>query len=199
MLDEQEIKTLLLQTAGKNAQAFASLYALTAPIMLGIAQRIVSRKELAEEVLQDVFVKIWHRASQFDPLSNQPIGWIATMTRNRALDIVGSADVSRVHSVDMSDQHTVAILDELLGADHNHTDPASLEETRASHHVLRQCVEGLPPIEKQTIALAFFHGLSHQELADHLAKPLGSVKTWVRRGMANLKRCVSDCQQRSAT
>ena len=197
MLNEQEIKSLLLKTAARDADAFAQLYALTAPIMLGIANRVLNRKELAEEVLQDVFVKIWRQATQFDPLSNQPIGWIATMTRNRALDIIGSADVSRVVSVDTSDQSVVALIDDAYGAHTSRSDPSDHHNTVYNNRIVKHCLENLPAIERQSIALAYYHGLSHQELAHHLQKPLGSVKTWVRRGMSNLKQCVEDCMKGS--
>ena len=200
MLDEQFIKSLLIQTASRDKAAFAQLYALTAPIMLGIANRIVNRKELAEEVLQDVFVKIWHKAHQFDPLSNQPIGWIATMTRNRALDVLGSADVARVSSIDTQPEQAGELVNELFGSDNGNLggniDPSQALDTKNSHRQLRDCLDGLPALEKQSLALAYYHGLSHQELANHLAKPLGSVKTWVRRGMMNLKTCLEECMQR---
>ena len=192
MLNEQVIKELLLKTAARNTDAFSRLYEVCAPILLGVALRIVGRKEVAEEVIQDVFIKIWNNANRFDPLSNQPIGWMVTMTRNRALDIIGSADVARISYLDANQaEASSAILDELLGT--NDTDPSKQEENRRASSLLRRCIEGLQPNERQSITLAYYHGLSHHELASHLTKPLGSIKTWIRRGMANLKNCVEEC------
>jgi len=176
MLDDSEIKRLLLQTAARDAQAFEQLYRRTAPLLLGIALRVAGRRELAEEVLHDAFAKIWRAADSFDPLATQPVAWMAAIVRNRALDMKGSADVERV---------------ELLGA-------AARLVIAVEHRVarwLRSCLEGLAAVERQVLVLAYHHGLSHSELAAHLAKPLGTVKTWARRGLANLRACVEDCME----
>ena len=189
MLDDSEIKRLLLQTAARDAQAFEQLYRRTAPLLLGIALRVAGRRELAEEVLHDAFAKIWRAADSFDPLATQPVAWMAAIVRNRALDMKGSADVERV---ELLGDDADAVLDRYYestgGADEQ------LGQDRVARW-LRSCLEGLAAVERQVLVLAYHHGMSHSELAAHLAKPLGSVKTWARRGLANLRACVEDCME----
>jgi len=191
MLDDKAIKGLLLRTAARDegsADAFKRLYSMCAPLMLGVAKRIVGRDELAEEVLHDGFAKIWDAADRFDPLASQPVAWMVAIVRNRAIDIRSSHDVARVqsyHAEDLEDPD--GMLDRLFESDEN-ADEA--EDRRRSARWLRDCLSRLQAVERQTLVLAYVHGMSHGELAGHLRKPLGSVKTWVRRGMANLRQCI---------
>lgn len=191
MLDDQAIKGLLLRTAARDegsAEAFRRLYLASAPLLLGIAQRIVGRRELAEEVLHDAFAKIWHAAQRFDPLAAQPVAWMAAIVRNRAIDVRSSHDVSKVDSYHAAlDEDPEGSLDRLFdwspGAD-------EAEGRRQSAKWLRECLSRLTAVERQSLVLAYEHGLSHGELASHLRKPLGTVKGWVRRGMSSLRSCV---------
>src|SRR5437870_4175983 len=99
MLDDKEIRGLLLRSAARDAgsaEAFERLYRLAAPLLLGVAKRIVGRAELAEEVPHDAFAKIWHAAGSFDPLAAQPVAWMVAIVRNRAIDTRSSHDVARV-------------------------------------------------------------------------------------------------------
>jgi RNA polymerase sigma-70 factor, ECF subfamily len=195
MLEDAEIKSLLLTVAARRegaAEAFERLYRGCAPVLLGIALRIVRRRELAEEVLHEAFAKIWRTAEQFDPLG-APGGWLATIVRNRALDLMAAHDQSRVDSYQAGDDDSPdGALDRLIdwsaGADE------SVDRQRMSHW-LRDCLGELAPVERQSLVLAYDHGLSHSELAAHLHKPLGTVKTWVRRAMDNLRRCVEHCME----
>src|SRR5688572_4580019 len=101
MLDDEEIRKLLLRSASRDegsADAFARLYRHSAPLLMGIAQRIVGRREVAEEVLHDAYTAIWRNAGAFDPLATQPVAWMAAIVRNRAIDVRASHDVSRVDS-----------------------------------------------------------------------------------------------------
>lgn len=191
MLDDQAIKGLLLRTAARDessAEAFRRLYQICAPMLLGVAQRIVGRRELAEEVLHDGFAKIWRAADSFDPLAAQPVAWMAAIVRNRAIDVRSSHDVSRVDSYHATlDDDPDGTLDRLFdwspGADES-------EGRRQAAKWLRDCLSGLDAVERQSLVLAYEHGLSHGELAAHLNKPLGTVKSWVRRGMSSLRSCV---------
>lgn len=191
MLDEQEIKRLLIRTAARDegsAEAFERLYRLSAPVLLGVAQRIVGRRELAEEVLHDAFAGIWRAAQSFDPFATQPVAWMIAIVRNRAIDVKSSHDVSRVDSYhDTLDDDPDGALDRLFDWSPGAED---VEDRRRSVQWLRDCLVRLQAVERQAIVLAYHHGLSHSDLAAHLSKPLGTVKTWVRRGMDNLRRCV---------
>jgi len=194
MLDDQAIKALLLRTAARDegaADAFRRLYELCAPLLLGVAQRIVGRRELAEEVLHDAFAKIWRSVDTFDPLATQPVAWMAAVVRNRAIDVRSSHDVSRVDSYHAAlDDDPEGSLDRLFD-----WSPAAEEDVdrRRAAQWLRDCLARLAATERQALVLAYQHGLSHSELASHLKKPLGTVKTWVRRGMSSLRVCVESC------
>lgn len=191
MLDDKDIKSLLLRAAARDegsADAFKRLYKTCAPMLLGIAQRIVQRRELAEEVLHDGFARIWSSAASFDPLGSQPVAWMAAIVRNRAIDVRASHDVSRVDSYHASlDDDPEGSLDRLVDWSESADEH---EDRRRASRWLKECLSRLGAAERQTLVLAFEHGLSHGELATHLRKPLGTVKTWVRRGMSSLRSCV---------
>lgn len=182
MVDDQEIRKLLLRSGARDAgsaDAFERLYKLTAPLLTGVALRIVRRTEVAEEVLHDSFVRIWHGAPGFDPLATRPVAWMVAIVRNRALDTNARHDVSRVETYDVD----IEAFDWSEGAD-------EAEARRRGARSLRECLERLQAAERQALVLAYQHGLSHSELAARLRAPLGTVKSWVRRGMANLRHCM---------
>jgi RNA polymerase sigma-70 factor (ECF subfamily) len=200
MLDEAELKRLLLTVAaraGDATPAFERLYRASAPVLLGIALRIVRRREVADEVLHDAFMRIWQGAAQFDP-HGTAIGWLTTIVRNRAIDLMASHEVARVdsyhdlHGIDGVDDNPEAALDRLFDWPDGESEDERLDASRA-HTFLRRCLGELPAAERQSLVLAYMHGLSHGDLAAHLGKPLGTVKTWVRRGMDNLRKCVEHC------
>jgi RNA polymerase sigma-70 factor (ECF subfamily) len=184
MLDDRQIKTLLLRTAARDAgsaEAFERLYRLCAPLLMGIAMRIVRRTELAEEILHDSFARIWQMAQGFDPLAARPVAWMVAIVRNRALDTAASHDVARVgaYEEDMLD----TFFDWSEG-------PDDAEDRRRSTSWLRDCLARLQAAERQALVLAYHYGLSHGELAAQLQKPLGTVKSWLRRGMVSLRQCM---------
>jgi RNA polymerase sigma-70 factor, ECF subfamily len=190
MRDDQEIKKLLLLTAARDegsAEAFERLYKVCAPLLLGVAQRVVGRREVAEEVLHDGFAAIWRSAERFDPLNAQPVAWMVAIVRNRAIDVRSSHDVSRVDSYHAVDDEPEGMLDRLFDWSPGEDDA---EDLRRAARWVRGCLGKLKAVERQALVLAYEHGLSHGDLAAHLQKPLGTVKTWVRRGMDNLRQCV---------
>ena len=156
-----------------SAEAFRRLYQMSASLLLRAAQRVLGRRELAEEALHDAFARIWHSAASFDPLAARPLAWMVAIARNRALDIRASHDVSRVESP--------AGIDDMLADEL----PDTIEMKR-----LRDCLGRLEAPQRQAISLAYDRGLSHGELAAHLGKPIGTVKAWVRRGLASLRVCL---------
>jgi RNA polymerase sigma-70 factor (ECF subfamily) len=188
MLDDGQIRILLRRTAARDAgsaDAFERLYRLCAPLLMGVAMRIVRRTEGAEEVLHDSFTRIWQSAATYDPLATRPAAWMVAIVRNRALDMAASHDVARV---DRYEEHMVdTLFDWSEGAD-------DAEDRRRSARSLRDCLARLEAAERQVLVLAYHHGFSHSELATRLQKPLGTVKSWVRRGMANLRDCMEGVQ-----
>jgi RNA polymerase sigma factor (sigma-70 family) len=172
---------LLARTALKDQPAFADLYRLTSPHLYAVALRILRESAAAEEVLQESFVNIWHHAASYVAAKSQPLTWLTSIVRNRCLDHLRRREVETVTMDDEEDGVTIAA-----------EDPTPLEMllSGADARAVRNCVEALEPGQKQAIALAFFQGLSHSELAAHLRQPLGTVKSWVRRGLERLRDCL---------
>jgi len=172
---------LLARTALADQSAFEQLYRLTSPHLYGVAMRILRESAAAEEVLQESFVNIWHHAGSYVAARSQPLTWLTSIVRNRCLDRLRKHDVETV-SID-DEEHAMTIADR---------GPMPLESllSGAEASAVRRCVEGLDGSQKQAIALAFYQGLSHSELARHLKQPLGTVKSWVRRGLERLKACL---------
>lgn len=189
MLDDALIRRLLLRTASREAEAFEQLYKLTAPLLMGVALRVAGRRELAEEVLHDAFVKVWNGAAGYDPLATRPVAWLVAIVRNRAIDMVSSADMSRVRQFeDDSDTAIERFFDWAPTAE----DSAAQGQMQ---NWLRHCLDELKAGERQALVLAYMHGLSHGDLAEHLSKPLGTIKSWVRRGLESLRGCVEHCME----
>jgi RNA polymerase sigma-70 factor (ECF subfamily) len=184
MLDDRDVRRLLLSTISRDAGAFEELYQKTAPLLLAVALRIVGRGELAEEVLHDGFLKIWHSARSFDPTAEHPVAWMVAIIRNRAIDLVSSADRARAVPLDDDVDSVLAqLLDPVSSAE-------QLVEGGQRARSLRDCLAELAAPERQALVLAYHHGLSHGDLARHLNRPLGTVKGWVRRALRNLRSCV---------
>jgi RNA polymerase sigma-70 factor (ECF subfamily) len=175
---------LLARVAMADQRAFAELYQLTTSHLFGVALRIVRDRPVAEEILQEAFVNIWSHAGSYAAARSRPLTWLTAVVRNRCLDHVRHREVSTVTlSVDGDDAatHDVASTDPT---------PVELLLSGASAQSVRHCVERLEGATRQAIALAFFQGMSHAELATHLGQPLGTVKSWVRRGLERLKGCL---------
>jgi RNA polymerase sigma-70 factor (ECF subfamily) len=170
---------LLSRTALGDRAAFAELYRATSAKLFGVSLRIVRERPLAEEALQDSFVNIWKRSQDYAAEKSAPMTWMTAIVRNRSLDIVRRSR----EEPDIDDALTANLVDERAA-------PARDAEARAEAHSLRQCLEELDAEQRQTIALAFYHGLTHAELARHLRRPLGTVKTHVRRGLLKLRDCL---------
>jgi RNA polymerase sigma-70 factor (ECF subfamily) len=172
---------LLARTALADQSAFEQLYRLTSPHLYGVAVRILRESAAAEEVLQESFVNVWHHAGSYVAARSQPLTWLTSIVRNRCLDRLRKHDVDTV-SIDDED-HAMTIAD-------RSPLPLDLLLSGAEAGAVRRCVEALDAGQKQAIALAFYQGLSHSELARHLKEPLGTVKSWIRRGLERLKTCL---------
>lgn len=172
---------LLARTALKDQQAFAELYRAAAPHLYAVALRILREAAAAEEVLQESFVNVWHHAGSYVAARSQPLTWLTSVVRNRCLDQLRRREVETVTMDDEEEGVTIAA---------EGPTPVEMLLAGADAHALRSCIEGLDPDQKQAIALAFFHGLSHSEVARNLRQPLGTVKSWVRRGLERLRACL---------
>jgi RNA polymerase sigma-70 factor (ECF subfamily) len=178
----ERLAGLLAQCALKNQRAFSDLYTLTSAKLFGVSLRILRRQDWAEEVLQECYVSIWKRAGDYAAAKSAPLTWMTSIVRNRCLDWL-----RRPQSETTGEEYEIAIeswQDEAAGP---------LEHLMAAGEAdaLARCLAQLEAKQRQSIVLAFFHGLSHSELASHMKQPLGTVKTWVRRGLERLKGCLS--------
>jgi RNA polymerase sigma-70 factor, ECF subfamily len=178
---------LLARTALGDQAAFAELYRQTSAVLCAVAVRITRDRGIAEEILQEAYVGVWHRAGSYDTAKSQPLTWLTSIVRNRCLDHLRRREVDTVTlTVGADDEGDGATLD----LPDDSPTPVDLLLDGAQAQQVRDCVDALEGPHKQAIALAFFHGLSHAELARHLRQPLGTVKSWVRRGLERLKRCL---------
>lgn len=178
VIDADQLRQLLAQCSLGNRQAFETLYRSVSPRLHGVALRFMGRPDLAEEVLQESFVRIWYNASRYEAHLSAPLTWMINITRNLAID-----QLRKHREQPLSDGQQEAMADESPSAH-------ELLDSEREAHALNRCLESLDGMQRQSITVAYFQGLSCSELADHLAAPLGSVKSWIRRGMERLRRCL---------
>ncbi len=174
------LAALLTKTSLGDRLAFAELYESTKSKLFAVSLRIVHERQIAEEVLQDSFVKIWHHAADYAAAKSAPMTWMTAIVRNRSLDIVRRPDLE---VADEEDYFATNLEDE------SPTPPDVLASKRDEAQIVR-CMKGLEGEQHKAISMAFFQGLSHSEVAEKLGKPLGTVKTHIRRGLLKLKDCL---------
>jgi RNA polymerase sigma-70 factor, ECF subfamily len=186
-----EIGQLLARVALRDQAAFKQLYDATVRCLLAIAVRLLRDEAWAEEVVQEAYVGIWNSAPNYSPLKAQPMTWLMTIARNKAMDALRSTTGERETLVriapteDDEDDPLAAVRDEAAG-------PLQRLVDRIDAARLRHCLQTLDAAQRQAIALAFYDGLTHSELAEHMRQPLGTVKAWVRRGLERLKPCLAE-------
>jgi RNA polymerase sigma-70 factor (ECF subfamily) len=174
-----DLAALLHRCAAGDRGALRVLYESEASRMLGIALRILRRRDIAEEALQDAFVQIWTRAASFDPALGSPRAWMFTVLRHRALHILR-------HSA----REVVSDGDALRERADDGPDPEAIVARLADGTRLRRCLEGLAAERRQAIVLAYAGGLTHGEIAGRMGRPLGTVKAWLRRSLLALRECM---------
>jgi RNA polymerase sigma factor (sigma-70 family) len=181
---------LMSRVALRDQAAFKQLYDETVCCLLGIAVRMLRDRAWAEEVVQEIYVSVWHTAPNYAPHKAQPMTWLMTIARHKTMDALRSSNADRKHCVrptkssgDDDDAEFTDIADEGAG-------PLDQLVQAADAQQLHCCLQKLEPQQRQAIALAFYDGLTHAELALHLHQPLGTVKAWVRRGLDRLRRCL---------
>ena len=174
----QALEQLIARSALGERGAFRELYRATAPKLFGVALRILRREDWAEEVLQECFVSLWRHAPDYNASRAAPMTWMTSIVRNRCLDWL-----RRPNPEPLADEALEALESDNPG-------PLAVLEQGRDSAALARCLGALEARQRQAIALAFFDGLSHAELAQHLRQPLGTVKTWVRRGLARLRSCL---------
>lgn len=178
-LARERLVAALVATGEEDRGAFRTVYDLTSAKLFGICLRICGDRQAAEDVLSEVYLTIWKRAGAFEPGRSSPITWLATIARNRAIDwrrSSGRAPPARIEDVP-------EIADDRISAEER-----LLVDERAGQ--LHLCLDQLEERQRKAIRTAFFDGLTYAELAARDAVPLGTMKSWVRRGLLRLKDCL---------
>lgn len=184
-LSPQQLKTWLHATGQRDAGAFRQLYDVTSPKLFGFALRILHKQELAEEALQDGFVAIWNNAATYQSHLAAPMTWMATIVRNKAFDMLRRTDVTVEIDADQFDSEVMNALQDPQAT------PIEALQMSADAKALAFCMSALEGLHRQVIALAYYHDLSHSEVAQQLALPIGTVKTWIRRSLERLRTCLA--------
>lgn len=176
-----QLSNLLGQVADGDRQAFQDIYNLTSAKLFGVCLRILNDRQASEDALQEAYVKIWRSAGRFDAKRASPITWLATIARNTAIDRKRSGG----NRIMVSDDAIKEMASDERSALEN-------LESQEDTNVLNKCLDSLEARQRNVIRTAFFEGHSYNELAQKLDKPLGTVKSWVRRGLKRLKDCMDD-------
>ncbi len=177
--DGREIDKALLACAAGDKFALRRIYDAQSPRMVGVAQRLLKRRALAEEAVQDAFVLIWRHAARFDPERGSGLTWIYAILRNRSLSIL--RDEKRTET------REEPVAEELASEE---DDPETVMSKLSDAKALRACLETLTPQRRGIVLLAFVQGLTHGEIAGKLDMPIGTVKSWIRRSLISLKECL---------
>lgn len=177
--EAEHLAALMQKVAKGDRKAFGRLYARTSAKLYSLVLGITRHESAAEEVLQDVFIRVWHKASMFDRRRARVMTWMSTIARNRAIDWVRGHREEVVTGLDLS-----------VFVDEKRAGPAQDAHRTELARALTLCLAELDPTQRKSILMAFYEGRTHSELSEALAKPLGTVKTWIRRGLARLKECL---------
>ncbi|NKI96300.1 sigma-70 family RNA polymerase sigma factor [Rhizobacter sp. SG703] len=186
----KELSALLARSGLGDRQAFAALYERTSAHLFAVVLRINRDRAQAEDVLQEVYVNVWRAAQSFDAAQSQPLTWLTSVARNRAIDSLRRKQTEpQTQPAPFTDDEDKDVYDDV--ADDAPT-PLEMLSRASDARALAQCMEGLSASQRQSVALAFYDGLSHAEVADRMREPLGTVKSWVRRALLSLKACLDN-------
>lgn len=171
---------LMPQVAEGEDDAFAQLYDAVAPAVFGLARRVLRQAEQAEEVAQEVLLEVWQQASRFDAARGSALAWIMTMTHRRAVDRVRSAQSASNRELRIGS----------ASQDRPHDQVSEAVEQRLEAEAVRDCVDELTEIQRESVTMAYFGGYSYPEVAERLKTPLGTIKTRMRDGLIRLRDCL---------
>lgn len=171
-------------TPGDSELALRQLYDLTSSKLYGVALRVVGNREWAEDVLQDAYLNIWRIAGDYRTALSPPMAWMGVIVRSRALDFLRRRASERA---DAGLELTEAITETVAGDGANPMDTTQASEQAWALH---ECLRKLESKQREVVSLAYLRDLSHSELAEQLKLPLGTVKTWIRRGLDQLRGCM---------
>ena len=177
--------TLLDRVSRRDAPAFKQLYDLCASKLFGLAIRVVGNRSWAEDVLQDAFLVIWRTAPDYRASLSPPLAWMGLIVRSRGLDFLRRRASQR--------SHLTQPLDDTMADAMAHDAPSPMDTAQASEQAwaLHECLRQLENRQREVVSLAYVRDLSHSELATQLKLPLGTIKTWIRRGLEQLRTCMA--------
>ncbi len=173
---DSQLKTLirlLAATAEGDKNAFSRLYRITSPKLYAIAVRILKTEGQAQECLQEAYLSVWRQAATYQEGKAAPMTWLVTIVRNRALDML-----RRQRHELRRDEIEVDMLS------------APSSGSTVDRLAIEKCLQALRADQRECLQLAYFEGLTHPELADRLSHPIGTIKTWIRRGLEQLRQCL---------
>jgi RNA polymerase sigma-70 factor (ECF subfamily) len=176
---------LLDQVASANQQALKQLYELTSGRLYGLALRILREPQWAEDALQETFLSVWRSAASYRASLSPPMAWLGLMVRSRALDVLRRQNAEGRKLTEELDE----TLSETLESDM--PDPMQMSLASEQSVALHVCLSRLENKQREVVSLAYLRDLSHSELAAQLQLPLGTVKTWIRRGLDQLRTCMA--------
>lgn len=179
------LMALIDRVAQRDEIALKALYDLTSSKLYGLSMRVVGKSEWAEDALQETFLQVWRSAGDYRATLSPPMAWLGLIVRSRSLDCLRRRSAERAHLTDEIDD---AMADTVEG-----DSPNPMDTTLASQQAwaLHQCLAKLENRQREVVSLAYLRDLSHSELAEQLSLPLGTVKTWIRRGLDQLRTCMS--------
>jgi RNA polymerase sigma-70 factor (ECF subfamily) len=178
-MTQPQLDTLLRATANGDKAAFRAIYDATSAKLFAVAIRILKRSDLAEDVLQDAYLKIWNAAPKYRPELGSPISWMAAITRNRAIDVLRKrTEVSVEDQKDSGDRPDEA------------PNPFEMAVQSLELKALMGCMDKLKPDHKECLLMAYYYGYTHEEISERMSTPVGTVKSWIRRGLTRVKECL---------
>ncbi|MBT2323175.1 sigma-70 family RNA polymerase sigma factor [Variovorax paradoxus] len=181
---DAELMALIDRIGRRDEAALRQLYERTSPKLFGLAMRVVRQREWAEDVLQESFLTIWRVASDYRGSLSPPMAWLGLIVRSRALDLLRRRSADRAQ---LTQEFDDVMADTLESDAANPMDAADASEQAWALH---QCLSQLEGRQREVLSLAYLRELSHGELAEQLKLPLGTVKTWIRRGLEKLRTCM---------
>lgn len=174
-----EVTEMIRRVAQQDREAFSQLYEATAPKLMATVLRILKDRSWADDVMHDTYVKIWHKADQFDAELSSPITWLAAIARHGAIDELRRHPARRESSSDEVDD----IADSAPAAHDQIADDQTVKH-------LNHCIDQLEKDRQDMVRLAYLKGWSRDQLALHFDQPINTVKTWLHRALKQIKRCL---------
>jgi RNA polymerase sigma-70 factor (ECF subfamily) len=182
---DAELMALIDRIGHRDEAALKQLYERTAPKLMGLAMRVVRQREWAEDVIQEAFLTVWRVAGDYRSSLSPPLAWLGLIVRSRALDLLRRRTADRAQLTQEFDE---LMADQMESDAPNPVDTADASEQAWALH---QCLAQLEGKQREVVSLAYLRDLSHGELAQQLKLPLGTVKTWIRRGLEQLRGCMA--------